>query len=88
MKVKFQSSFAKDLRRIKDSTVLVRVKMVIEDVEAAQSLLELEHTKKLHTGSNCFRIRIGDYRLGLILEGDEVTFVRCMNRRDLYKFFP
>jgi len=32
--------------------------------------------------------RIGEYRIGVALEGSEVEFVRCLNRRDLYRYFP
>jgi mRNA interferase RelE/StbE len=37
---------------------------------------------------NFYRIRVGDYRLGAVVEGDQVEFVRCLSRRDLYRFFP
>jgi mRNA interferase RelE/StbE len=88
VKVIFRPSFGRDLRKIKDAAILSRLEMLIEELEMAQSLQQIEHTKKLHTGTNCYRIRVGDYRIGLLLEEDEIIFVRCLNRRDLYKFFP
>lgn len=88
MKVSFHSSFARDLRGVKEATVSHRVKEVIEKVEAAQSLQEIENIKKLHAATNSYRIRIGECRLGFVLEDDEIVFVRCLNRRDFYKHFP
>ena len=44
--------------------------------------------EKLGGAGNFFRIRIGDYRIGLALEGEGVEFVRCLPRRDLYRYFP
>lgn len=35
-----------------------------------------------------YRIRMGDYRLGIIVEGEVVTFVRFLHRRDIYGYFP
>ena len=35
-----------------------------------------------------FRIRIGDFRIGLRLENDTLIFVRCLNRKDIYRYFP
>jgi mRNA interferase RelE/StbE len=36
----------------------------------------------------CFRLRVGSYRLGLFVEGDQVELVRCLHRREIYRFFP
>ena len=35
-----------------------------------------------------YRIRIGEYRLGLAVEGDEVTLLRFLHRSEIYRFFP
>ncbi len=36
--------------------------------------------------ANFYRIRVGEYRIGIVVEGDRVDFVRCLPRRDLYRF--
>lgn len=64
------------------------MKEVIEAVEKADSLADLPNLKKLKASKNYFRIRVGDYRLGLALENDAVIFVRFLNRKDIYKHFP
>jgi mRNA interferase RelE/StbE len=33
-------------------------------------------------------IRVGDYRIGVVLEDGVVTFVRVLHRRDVYRYFP
>lgn len=35
-----------------------------------------------------YRIRVGEYRIGVRIMGDMVTFVRVLERKDLYKYFP
>lgn len=65
MKVEFRKSFEKDLGKIRDEELLMRVKAVIEEVENADSLLDISNIKKLKADGDYYRIRIGDYRVGL-----------------------
>jgi mRNA interferase RelE/StbE len=67
---------------------LRRVKEAIEAVEQADALANLPNIKKLRGTKSYFRLRIGDYRIGLALESETVVFVRCLNRRDIYRYFP
>lgn len=88
MKVAFRQSFARDLKKVKDQVVLDRVRRVIEQVERASTTREIRDLKKISETGHFYRIRVGDYRLGAVMEGDQVEFVRCLPRRDLYRFFP
>jgi mRNA interferase RelE/StbE len=88
LKVEFKASFARDLKKIKDKTLRSRVKGVIEAVEQAQGLQEIEGLRKLRGDAGYYRIRLGEYRLGLLVEGDTVTLVRFLHRRDIYRYFP
>jgi len=86
MKVEFRKSFAKDLREISNQSLLKRVKITVEEIEQVESLADIANLKKLKAGVNHFRLRIGEYRLGFVLE--RVIFVRFLHRKDIYKFFP
>ena len=88
MKVEFRESFTKDLKDVKDKSLLKRAKEVIEAVEQANSLADIPNLKKLKGGGNYYRMRIGDHRVGVTLESDTVLFVRFLNRKDIYKYFP
>lgn len=88
MKVEFRESFAKDLKGIKEKSLLSKVREVVEAVEEADSLAELPSLKKLKGSGKYFRVRVGDYRVGIALENDTVVFVRFLNRKDIYKHFP
>lgn len=88
MKVEFRESFAKDLEGVRERSVLKRAKEVIEAVEKADSLADITSLKKLKGGGNYFRLRVGDYRIGVTLEDNTVIFVRLLNRKDIYKYFP
>lgn len=88
MKVRFRESFAGDLKSIRDKTLLGRIRAVIEKVESAKTLADVTGLKKLRGGAAYYRIRVGDYRVGLALEEDVVTFVRVLHRREVYRYFP
>lgn len=88
MKVGFRTAFEKDLRKIRDPMLLKQIREVIEAIEAANSLDEIVNLKKLKAAGNYFRIRVGDYRIGLWLDGDVVLFVRVLDRKEIYRYFP
>ncbi len=88
MTASFRTSFARDLKKVKDRAVLDRVRQVLEEVEAATEPGAIGELRKLSGAGNAYRIRIGEYRIGLTIEGDAVEFVRFLHRRDLYRFFP
>jgi len=39
-------------------------------------------------GDRYYRIKIGDYRIGMTVEGNLVTLVRFLHRKDIYRYFP
>jgi mRNA interferase RelE/StbE len=88
LKVEFKKSFVKDLKRLEHAPVKNQIKEVIEIAEQAQSLRDITNIKKLRGGDRYYRIRLGDYRIGLILEDDTLIFVRFLHRKDLYRYFP
>jgi len=88
MRIVFRKSFTRDLKKTTDQDIRDRVRQAIEQVEAATQLQAIDDLKKLSGAANFFRIRIGDYRIGLVVEGETIEFVRCLPRRDLYRYFP
>ncbi len=88
MKTVFRRSFTRDLKKIEDRSLLESVKQVIQEAEDAGSLREIRRLKKMSAPGNFYRIRLGDYRIGLAAKGDEVEFVRLLHRRDIYRYFP
>jgi mRNA interferase RelE/StbE len=88
LKVEFNESFLKDIKSVKASSVLKRVTVAIESVEKATSLDKIPHLKKMRGSRDYFRIRIGDFRIGIKLESNTMVFVRLLNRKDIYRKFP
>jgi mRNA interferase RelE/StbE len=88
MVVKIDKSFQKDTRKIKDKSLLNKIAVVISEVQKAENINQIRNLKKLKGSSENYRIKIGDYRLGIIISGSSFEFIRCLHRKDIYKFFP
>jgi len=88
MNVEFRRSFAKDLEKITDRRLKQQVREVILTVEEAKTLADIGHVRKLRDGEGYYRIRVGDYRIGIIWDKETVVFVRFLHRKDLYRYFP
>ena len=89
MEIKIDKSFQKDTRRIKDKSILQRIAKTIANIQRAKNLEDIKDLKKIRGTHSMYRIRIGDYRLGIIITDTAVVeFVRCLHRKDIYKYFP
>ena len=90
MQIDFKNSFLKDIRAIKDKTTLSYLEEFIKAVETADSLAQIPKLKKLKGKKNKlhYRSRIGNYRVGLVIEQDVVSFVRFLHRKEIYRYFP
>lgn len=89
MIVEFDKSFEKSLRTIHDHNVLRKLKRIIIHIENSTSLLQLPSIIKLSGFSNYYRIRIGDYRVGIeLINKTKVRFIIIAHRKEIYKIFP
>ena len=89
MEVEYSSSFTRDLRRIRSAELRRRIDRRIVELEAASMLSEVSGADRLKSqGGRYYRIKVGDYRLGIALDGDTGVLVRFMHRRDIYRTFP
>jgi len=39
-------------------------------------------------GSHYYRIRLGNYKMGITIIENQVTFIRFLHRKEIYKYFP
>jgi mRNA interferase RelE/StbE len=88
VKTAFTGSFLRDVRKLPDDAVRKQVRDAILLVEAAPDLRSVPDLKKLSGGGSYYRIRLGDYRIGMRVEEDVVTFIRVLPRKDIYRYFP
>lgn len=77
----------KDLEAL-DQPDRARIEKMILELEATDTLRDIRQLKKLQGRSGFFRIRIGDYRVGLTFLSGVITLVRCLDRKEFYRRFP
>lgn len=88
MKIFFEESFAKDLKRTKDRKILNRLSLIIQEVKNATKITKIKNLRKLKGYDSYFRIKVSNYRIGIDLTDDSIIFVRFLHRKDIYKYFP
>ena len=88
MKTYFEESFEKDLRKVKDKSSWKKIKEAINGVKSSKNLREIKGLEKLKGYKTFYRIKAGDYRIGIEIVKDKVIFTRFLHRKDIYKYFP
>jgi mRNA interferase RelE/StbE len=63
------------------------VAKIIEQVQKATRLKEVKNIKKLSGFDNHYRIQLGDYRIGLLADKNEIQLIRFLHRKEVYKYF-
>jgi mRNA interferase RelE/StbE len=88
MNIRIDITFEKDLRKIKNKPLDQKVALLIREIITAESLTEIRNLKQLKGSDIHYRIRLGDYRVGLIVSGKTLILVRILHRKEIYRFFP
>ena len=89
MKVEYLPSFLKDLKALKSAPVFEQVKAIVfEEIPNLTDLQTIINLKKLKSDDSAYRLRVGDYRIGFYFDGETITFVRVLHRKDIYRYFP
>ncbi len=88
MKVIFLEKFSKDLDKLKDKKARQSIKNTILKVEEASSLEKITGLKRLKGEKGAYRLRVGNYRIGVYIQCDTVEMARVAHRKDIYDVFP
>ena len=88
MKVDYRKPFKRDLKKIKDKSAKYRIKKALINIENAKSIIDIPNLRNILSEKGFFRIRAGEYRIGLKIENDLAIVLRVLPRKDFYKSFP
>lgn len=88
MKLLFEKKFLKEVSNLNDAKLQTTIEEIINESERAQNTSQIKNIKKLKGFKNAYRIRVGEYRIGILIEKSTIIFVRFMHRREVYKYFP
>jgi len=81
--------FDKQVLKIKDKAIKARLRKIIEKVADADNLEGISNITPIVGHLGYYRIRFGDYRVGISLEDNTVWFLYFGKRNEnTYKKFP
>ena len=88
MQVIFLGKFSRDLDDLTDADLKASVREVIRTLELAPTLSQVSGVKKMKGFKNAFRIRVGNYRIGLYYQDGIAELARFLDRKKIYKVWP
>lgn len=88
MRTSTRSAFLKQLSSLPDGVRERVEKFVFDELPALESLSKAGNIEKLSGYKNFYKVRFGDYRVGIELENDVVVLKVVLHRRDVYRRFP
>ena len=88
MKIEYLKLFSKDLSKIKNEQLKQNLFELILELKRIEKFNEIPNLKKLTGHPEAYRIRMGNYRLGLFYDGNTIQLARFVKREDIYKLFP
>ncbi len=87
MKLLFERKFLKEVSSADKHTKQL-VEHAILNAEHASTLLQVNNLKKLKGSKDAYRIRVGNYRIGIYFIHNQLVFARLLHRKEIYRYFP
>ncbi len=88
MEIRYHKQFNRDLRRLRNPSVALRVEQLIMELKAASTIREVRSVSRISGSGEHYRIRIGDYRMGITMDGGAAILRRFLPRNEIYRRFP
>jgi len=89
MELLYAKRFSKDIDAIrKEARIKKALLEMIEKIREAGSLAEVRGVKEIEGYQEYYRIKLGDYRLGVKMRRNRIELIRFLHRKDIYRRFP
>ncbi len=88
MNITVNRKFLKDLAKLPADQQQKIEQLVFVESERITLIEEIKGIKKLQGYQIYYRIRFGDYRVGIRHEDEAMVFERVLHRKDIYRYFP
>ena len=87
MNVVITERFDKEEGKLKNKALTLQIVDLIESLPNIEQIHDIPSIKRLK-GTTAYRIRMGDYRLGVTIENNTVIFHSVGHRKKFYDSFP
>ena len=88
MQIELTRKFRKQVESYNDRRLKLKVAAIIETVMATDTMNGFNNLKKLTGYKDRYRIRLGNYRIGIVIDAGKVIFAAFDHRSEIYKYFP
>ena len=88
MKVIYRKKFLKELAKLPSAYRIKIENFVFEELPESPKVDVFLKVEKLKGYRHYYRMRFGDYRIGMKIENDEIVLERALHREDIYNYFP
>jgi mRNA-degrading endonuclease RelE of RelBE toxin-antitoxin system len=89
VEVRYRELFLRDLKKLKNQPIHDEVfELVFTILPEVKTLRDVTGIKAMKGYPNRYRIRLGNYRVGIEVHGDTVEVMRVLHRREFYRYFP
>ena len=89
MKVEYRQQFLKDLKKLRKQPVYQQLyDLTFEGLPNAKSLRDVSNVKAIVGASSRYRIRVGNYRVGIVASEEGLELFRVLHRKEFYRYFP
>ena len=87
--IKYTKRFLKELARLPED-IQSRIELIVFNELETDNPFDLGYINKMKGYKDKYKIRVGDYRIGLTLDKKNQTIIcqRVAHRREIYKIFP
>ena len=88
MEIAFTKTFSKQIDAVRNESLKSQLVRVVQNVISANTLQDIVNLKKMKGHQTAYRVKIGDYRIGLFFEDGLIVFAYLAHRKDIYNRFP
>jgi mRNA interferase RelE/StbE len=88
MQIEITQKFGKQVDKCQNKKIRAALSKIIREIIQASNLNEIRNLIKLKGFKNFYRIRMGDYRIGVAIKNDKVVLAAFDHRSDIYTYFP
>jgi mRNA interferase RelE/StbE len=87
--VEYRQSFLKDLKNLRGTAAYAKVhELAFVSLPELETSQDISNIKALKGYTDRYRIRVGDYRVGIEIVNNTIEVIRVLHRKEFYRYFP
>jgi mRNA interferase RelE/StbE len=88
LKIVYNKKFLKDLSQITAPEKKRIEFFCLDEILNFKSIQSVGNIEKIQGHKNYYKIRFGNFRVGIYFQNDTISFERVLDRKEIYRYFP